>query len=131
MAHLEAQDELGVTPLMVAANYADHTSIRIISEHAAKHRLPLDVNARQINGLTAFDIVGVGAMGAAAEVVGVGNACKGLSAVATVRYLISQRPPVLDPLTLQILVKNTHRTKEELLRMGAVRSVYLSGIAVW
>lgn len=116
---------------MVAANYADHTSIRIISEYAAKHGLALDVNARQINGLTAFDIVAVGAMGAAAEAAGVGNACKGLSAVATARYLISQRPPVLDPLTLQLLVKNTHRTKEELLRMGAVRSVYLSGIAVW
>lgn len=113
---------------MAAANFANHTSIKIISEFATKHGLPLDVNAREINGLTAFDTVAVGTMEAAA---GAGDAWEGLSAVATVQYLISHGPSLFDPLTLKLLIKNTHSTKEELLRMGALRSVYLSGIAAW
>lgn len=124
--HIQAQDELGCTVLMTAASCGNHVAVGIIRDHAAAKCLPVDVNATERRGFTALDLLGGGAFAHALDGI-FGNLSPGKS----IEYLISQRPDALDPITLRLISKNIRQTKEKLLEMGAVRSVYLRFIRVW
>lgn len=126
MDHIQAQDDLGCTVLMTAASCANHVAVRRIREHAAAKGLPIDVNATERRGFTALDLLGGGAYAQA-----LGGAFWDLSPKESIEHLISRCPDELDTMTLGLLSRNIGRTKELLLQMGAVRSVYLSFIRVW
>lgn len=124
--HIQAQDDLGCTVLMTAASCANHVAVGKIKDHAAAKGLAIDVNATERRGFTALDLLGGGAFAQALS-----GSFGDLSPKDSIEHLITQRPDELDPMTLGLLSRNIKLTKELLLEMGAVRSVYLSFIRVW